>query len=92
MVGVYMGLGQVRTIFRVPPKSIRVTPNMGKVPKWKELTLVAGKQGPRSSTTIGAPVPVLGDFAVTWQGVSKPLIGDKKKEVFFLFKFEFMNC
>lgn len=83
-MGLGLGLGQVRTIFRVPPKSIRVTPNMGKVPKWKELTLVAGKQGPRSSTTIGAPVPVLGDFAVTWQGVSIPLIGPKKKEVLLL--------
>jgi hypothetical protein len=39
--------------------------HFGEVPEWKGQVPIAGKQGPRSSTTIGAPVPIPGDFAVT---------------------------
>jgi hypothetical protein len=56
------------------------------VSEWKGQVSIAGKQGPRSSTTIGAPVPIPRDFAVTGKASLDLKLGPRRKRRFFIFK------
>jgi hypothetical protein len=72
LTGTGQGQGHLTPSFGMQ-LTIRVALIHGRLSKWKGQALVAGKQGPMVFHFIGAPVPVPRDFAVTWQGVSRPL-------------------